>query len=119
MNQINEKINTEEIKKSCRELNPNELVSLLQSSPVRFMSWGASAFTIDNRQCTKMFRMKVNARHHKGHVYIFLNGLDLFDVYLTTLKGRVINKTPEEGLYFDQLVEWIDNKIEKIPEYKF
>ena len=46
---------------------------------------------------------------------IFVNGLDLFDVYLTTLQGTIKDKI--EGLYFDQLVEWIDEKIEKIPAY--
>lgn len=119
MNAINEKINTNAITAICRELNPNELMSLLQSNQSIFWSWGASAFTIDNSKETKMFRMKVNGHHHKGHVYIFVNGMDLFDVYLTTLKGRIINKSPEMGLYFDQLVEWIDEKIEKISEYEF
>lgn len=118
MNQINEQINTEEIKKQSRPFNPKELLQVLSSNQPIFWSWGASAFTIDVEKDTKMFRMKVNGHHHKGHVYIFLNGGDMFDVYLTTLKGRIKDRTPEMGLFFDQLVEWIDNKIERIPEYE-
>jgi len=118
MNTIGEKINTEEIKKSCRVLNPKELLALLQSNQSIFWSWGAHAFTIDTNRGTKMLRFKVKGHHHRGHVYIFLNGADLFDVYLTTTQGKIVNKTPDMGLFFDQLVDWIDNKIEKIPEYK-
>jgi hypothetical protein len=53
-----------------------------------------------------------------GHVYIALNGMDLYDVYLTSNRGTIKQRTPEMGLYFDQLVEWIDDKVERIPEYK-
>jgi hypothetical protein len=61
--------------------------------------------------------MYVRGHHHKGHVYIFLNGLDLFDVYLTNSKGIIKDRTDEQGIYNDQLVEWIDEKIERIPDY--
>jgi len=83
-----------------------------------FASWGAHAFTVDKTKNTRMFRMKVNGHHHKGHVYIFVNGMDLFDVYLTTIRGKIVLKSGAQGLYFDQLVEWIDNKIERIAAYK-
>jgi hypothetical protein len=49
-------------------------------------------------------------------VYIVLNGLDLFDVYLTTLQNGI--KLEGKDLYFDQLVKWIDEKVEKIAAYK-
>lgn len=118
MNSINDTINFDEIIKSCRSLNPEELMYLLRADFWKFASWGGHAFTVDNKSNPKMFRMAVNGRHHKGHVYIFVNGLDLFDVYLTTLKGKIVDKTSEQGLYFDQLVEWIDKKIEYIPAYR-
>jgi len=62
--------------------------------------------------------MTVSGHHHKGHVYIFVNGMDLFDVYLTTNRGTIVHKSGDMGLYFDQLVEWIDEKVERIPEYR-
>jgi len=119
MNNVGEKINVEEIVKSCREMNLQELISLLKSDIIVFFSWGAERFTVDNQKRPRMFRMKVNGHHHKGHVYIFVNGLDLFEVYLITLQGIIKMKTEGEGLYFDQLVKWIDDRIERIPEYKY
>ena len=71
---------------------------------------------INFQEITKGCRdLNVQGHHHKGHVYIFVNGSDLFDVYLTTTQGTI--KMKIEGLYFDQLVEWIDEKVEKIPDY--
>ena len=116
MNAVGEKIDVQAITKGCRNLDPKELMYLLKSDIMKFWSWGSHAFIIDNRKNIRMFRMSVSGHHHKGHVYIFVNGLDLFDVYLTSSQGTIKDKT-EEGLYFDQLVDWIDNKIERIPEY--
>jgi hypothetical protein len=118
MNTIGEIINTEEKTKSCREFNLNELLQLLQTNQYIFWSWGAYAFRVNSKKNPKFFRMRVKGHHHKGHVYIFLNGMDMFDVYLTTIKGKIVDKTPEMGIFFDQLVEWIDNKIEKVEEYQ-
>lgn len=115
MNQINEEINIKEA--SCREMYIPDLMALLRSSGCVMMSWGSHNFTIDKKNDTRMFRMNVQGHHHKGHVYIFLNGLDLFDVYLTSNRGTIKDRTDEQGLYFDQLVEWIDEKVERIPEY--
>lgn len=103
---IGEKIEVRKV--VCRELNVNELMSLLRSNITVFWSWGSHAyFNLMN----KGFRMAVNGRHHKGHVYIVLNGMDLFDVYYTTLKGTI--KDIQTDIYFDTLVECIDTKIEK------
>lgn len=104
-------------KAMCREIYIPDLMSLLRSSGPIFMSWGACDFTVDNKNSPKVFRMRVSGHHHKGFVYIFLNGMDLFDVYLTTSKNIIKERTEEEGLYFDQLVEWIDDRIEKISSY--
>lgn len=117
MNNVGEKINIDEIVKSCRELDPQELLALLKQDIMMFFSWGAHDFTIDSSKRPRMFRMTVQGHHHKGHVYIFVNGLDLFDVYLTTSQGTIVQKTNDMGLYFDQLVDWIDKKVERIPEY--
>ena len=115
MNQINEEINIK--KASCREMYMPDLMALLRSSGAIMMSWGCHNFTVDKKNGTRMFRMNVQGHHHKGHVYIFLNFMDLFDVYLTTNRGTIKDRTDEQGLYFDQLVDWIDEKVERIPEY--
>jgi hypothetical protein len=115
MNKIGEKIQIENITKHCRYLDVKELLALLKFDLMKFWSWGANNFTVDKKEGTKMFRMTVNGHHHKGHVYIFVNGADLFDVYLTTNRGTI--KQIGEGLYFDMLVDWIDEKIERVDEY--
>ena len=117
MNQLNDTINFEAITKGCRNLDPNELISLLRSDFRKFICWGAEGFTVDNKKNCKMFKMTVSGMLHKGYVFIFVNGMDLFDVYLTTKKG-VITKI-QKDLYFDMLVDWIDDNIEKIAEYKY
>ena len=115
MNNVDEQINIE--KAACRNINPQELLQLLRADFWLFASWGATAFIVDSKNDTKMLRFKSNGYKHKGHVYIFLNGSDLFDVYLTTIKGKIIDKTDEMGIYNDMLVDWIDERIEKQPEY--
>lgn len=117
MNTIGEKINVQEITKGCRELNVKELMQLFRSNILVFWSWGCHGFLVDNKKNVKMFRMTVNGHHHKGHVYVVVNGLDLYDVYLTKKDGTITQTSGDMGLYFDQLVEWIDGKIEMIPEY--
>jgi hypothetical protein len=115
MNQIGEQI---EIKKMvCREFDVNELMSLLKSKIFVFFSWGCERFTVDKTKGTKMLCFKVNGYKHTGFVYIFLNFLDLFDVVLTDKSGKIVDRTDEMGLYFDQLVDWIDDKVERQPEY--
>jgi hypothetical protein len=115
MNEIGETISIETKVKSCRDLNVQELMQLLKMNISIFWSWGAHNFIVDNKKRTRMFRMNVSGHHFKGHVYIFVNGSDLFDVYLTTPQGIIKDKI--EGLYFDDLVDWIDTKVEKISAY--
>lgn len=117
MNQVGEQINVSEITKSCRNLDPNEMVQILHTQTQKFICWGAKRYTIDNNKNCKMFRMSVTGMKHKGYVYIFVNGLDLFDVYYCTAANTI--KKIDEGLYNDMLVDAIDNTIEKIPAYKY
>ena len=115
MNKAGEVLNYKEA--SCREMYLPDLMMLLKSAGMVFLSWGARDFTVDNKKEPRMFRMRVSGIHHKGYVYIFLNGMDLFDVYLTTSKDVIKERTPEMGIYADQLIEWIDDRIERIKEY--
>ena len=65
-------------------------------------------------------KFKVNGHHHKGHVLIVLNGVDTYDVYICSIRaGKINTKYKIEGLYFDQIGNWIDENVEKIEEYNY
>lgn len=98
--------------KNKREMIASETLQLLQSYGFKFFSWGAHAFT---RIGKKALRFKVNGHHHKGHVYISVNGSDLYDVHIATLQGTILKEIND--LYFDMLFDAIDKEIEYIPEY--
>jgi hypothetical protein len=106
-------INIEEITKTTREFNCNEILDYFRMHTYLFWSWGATNFS---NYKDKAFKFKVNGHYHKGCVYIVLNGLDLFDVYLTSTKG-VIKETIND-VYIDQLFNLLDERIEKLPQYK-
>ena len=108
------KINTSELGKSMRTQNVTETLNLIKRGGAKFWSWGGHAWTnFDN----KFLRFKVSGRLHSGHVYLSVNGLDLYNIYLTTTRGTLIKTI--EGIYFDDLVDVIDNNIEKVSEYRF
>ena len=112
MNTKGEKIDYTEKIKSCRVFDPKEtLAQLRYFAPMKFMCWGATKFTVDNQRKPRMLRFYVTGMKHTGHVYIFLNGADLYDVYITTSQGTI--KEIGTDLYFDQITEWIDNRVEK------
>jgi len=120
MNEIGEKINFEEITKSCRVMNPQETLAQLKGNNVqKYICWGATAFTVDNRRNPKMLRFYVTGMKHTGHVYIFVNGLDLYDIYLTKKDGTIVEKSGDMGLYFDDITDWIDDRSEKQENYRF
>jgi hypothetical protein len=75
-------------------------------------SWGASAWTKANDYC---LRFKVNGHHHKGHVYLAVNAMDLFDIYLTSNQGTI--KKIFTDVYLEELVDTIDVAVEKIAAY--
>ena len=56
----------------------------------------------------KVLRFKVNGHHHKGHVYVAVNGSDLYDVYLTTTRGNIVKEIkdifPNKMLFEDILI---------------
>ena len=113
MNNIGEKINLSELVKTSRFLDLNELMTLLKTSMgvSVYWSWGPSNFLINDKRNPRFFRMNVRGYQHTGRVYIVVNGMDLFDVYLTT--SRDVIKDVIMGVYFDELVNEMDKKIER------
>jgi hypothetical protein len=57
----------------------------------------------------------VQGHHHKGHVYLVVNGSDLFDAYLTTSKGTI--KSIEKDIHIEDFIDRLDVKIERIDNY--
>jgi hypothetical protein len=95
-----------------REFDPKETMLVLKSDLLKYWSWGVSKVT---NYMKKGLMLKVNGNHHKGLVFITLSWMDTYTVYIMNNVGRVLDKY--EDVYFDDLVEIIDNRIERIPEY--
>lgn len=112
MNQLGETINVEEFKKG-RQLDCKDLMKYFSAHNYKFWSWGARGFiNIFNYG----LKFRVAGHHHKGHVYIALNGADLFDVYLTSIQGKIQHIMND--VYIEDLFTQMDDRIERIPEYK-
>ena len=107
-----EKINLPQFSKTVREQNVNETRQLLGLGGAKFWSWGAHAFVNFGN---KFLKFKVNGNLHKGHVYICVNGSDLYDVYLTSTQGNI--KKEIKDIFFEDLVDRIDEAVEKIDKY--
>jgi hypothetical protein len=91
------------------------IYTILKSQKTIMWSWGFNtpAALADN----KGLAFKVNGFIHKGWVKVIYNeGNDLFNIVLINRKRTVVREI--EGIYFDQLVEVIDNAIEKTNDYK-
>jgi len=96
---------------------------------IRVMSWGQHALQAVTQKDLESLgitnglgglKFKVKGHHHKGHVLVVLNGVDLYDVYICSIqKGEMIIKETEVDLYCDQIGYYIDEKVEKIKEYSF
>jgi hypothetical protein len=104
-----------EIKKLVkRNFNPYETMGVLKHSStiVKFLCWGATGF-VNFEDHALVF--KVRAHRHKGYVCITLDWNDTYIVTLLSTHGNVVKTLTE--VYFDELVERIDDTIEKIPAY--
>ena len=107
-----EKINLVEIANNSRQLDVNELRNLLTHNKPIFWSWGVEKFI---NYGNKILKFKTNGHHHKGNVYISVNGSDLFNVVLTSIQNNI--KEELTDIYFEDLVNILDIKIERIKEY--
>jgi hypothetical protein len=102
-----------------RDFNPDGTLSVLKSNMSIFWSWGVSKlFRVQNKEERYVgLLLKVSGHHHKGWVLITLSWDDTYTVHIINNVGRVLDTF--ETVYFDDLVEVIDNRIEKIEDYKF
>ena len=91
----------------------NYIYSILRSQLMVMYSWGFNSPT----PLTNGLQFKVEGFIHKGYVSVIYNeGKDLFDISLFNCQMVIIKKI--EGIYFDQLVEVIDNEVEKVNDYE-
>lgn len=98
----------------CRDVDANYILKILRNNMSIYFSWGTNnLIDLDG----KGLRFTVSGNHHKGHVYVVLNGGDLFDIYYTSNRGTI--KDIHKDIFFDQLTEIIDNKIERIADYNY
>jgi len=107
----------DEILLKCKELlkmkfDVRETLEVLTYDISKFWSWGSKQLcNIDN----KGLIFKVNGHHHKGWVLITLDWTDTYTVHIISNSGVVLDTY--EMVYFDDLFNRIDVRIEKIPEY--
>jgi len=89
------------------------IYSILKRELCIIWSWGIHSFkAIDNG-----LMFKVEGFKHKGYVTVTYNeGADLFEVAILTSKMETKNLVT--GIYYDQLVEIIDNEVEKVSDYE-
>ena len=95
-----------------REFNVNETLRLLKMYGFKFLSWGVSKKISFDEKC---LCLKVSGRHHKGWVVITLDWLDTYIVNIVSNKGEILDTY--EMVYFDELFDTIDKRIEYIKEY--
>ncbi len=102
----------EKNRESFREFDSaSELVRHWSRNPIVW-SWGAHAYKLFEH---KFLRFTVNGHLHKGHVYLMVNGSDLFDVFLTSSQGNIKKKISD--VYLEDITETIDIAVEKIDKY--
>ena len=111
---IGTKIDIDKISEKCREMNIQEIHSVVAGSGMtRAWSWGfRNPVEMKPDYC---YRFTVSGHHHKGHVYIFLNFLDLFDIYYTSNQGTI--KKIKTNIFIDELIETLDKDIERIDTF--
>ncbi len=88
------------------------IYTILLSQPTIIMSWGFHDLKIIQRGLS----FHVNGFKHKGKVSIKYNdGQDLFDIFLIDINGETVDTI--NMVYFDQLVEIINERVEKTEDY--
>lgn len=108
--------------KNINEINRNnysrfeDMTALVKGlmKNAKVWSWGARGWTSIEG---KILKFRVSGHLFKGAVYVGVNGKDLFDIYLTNLRGDI--KQEINDVYIDELIDTIDEKVERISDYKW
>ena len=116
--EVGEKIKMESLQKNLFMDAKETMSQLYAGGKMKVWSWGLHnviSFINDKKECYAI-KFTVQGRKFKGHIYIVLNGSDLYDIYYCSTHGNI--KMIDNDVYCDMLTEIIDNKVEKIPLYK-
>lgn len=82
------------------------------------MSWGVEMITlIQEGGEDRAMAFNVNGNHFKGTIILSVNGADLYEIRFMQ-GGEIINDMTLEDVYVDEVIDLIDERIEKIPSYK-
>ena len=93
---------------------PNTILSQLKTlGGIKMMCWGAHNFVGCGKE--RFLRITVSGMKFQGYVKITLNGLDYYDISFIKKNGEV--KKEVENISFDEMVDVIDNYIEKTDAY--
>lgn len=89
------------------------ILSILRTNLMVVFSWGFH----DPVALEDGLEFKVNGYKHQGLVRVkYIDWLDLFEVTLLNADGSVKEQAKE--VYFDALVETIDDMVEMVPNYR-
>ena len=103
-----------------RPFNHLETMKVLKHNYMaRMASWGARAFGVtgmDEYNEVKTLFFTVSGHHHKGHVVITLGWNDTYTVRIVKTNWTLVDTYTD--VYFDELVELIDKRVERIEAYK-
>jgi hypothetical protein len=106
---VGEKIDCSTFLKGYRPFEDMQgLVNAMRKNTIVWC-WAADKFTKMNDFC---LRFAVNGHLHKGHVYVVVNSADLFDLFITSNRGKI--KTIINDVYLGDLIDTIDNNVETV-----
>ena len=88
-----------------------EFVNAIRGT-LKVITWGAHNWIKIDKYT---LRFTVQAHRHTGHIYVVVNGLDYFDIYLTTNRGNIVEIINDIDI--SSFINVIDEKIERIPKY--
>ena len=90
------------------------IMSIFSSQPNVVMSWGVSKFGA--LLCDTGIIFHVQGYKFNGWVKIvYEEGADLFNIFYIDNKG--VTQKIQKGIYFDELVNTIDEEVEKTKNY--
>jgi len=104
--------------KEKRDYNTQDGLDVLYYGGAVMMSWGIENITAlkASNRCRGM-SFRVNGAKFSGTVVLSVNGADLYDVDFYTDGGEVAKQITD--VYVMDLIDTIDEFVEKQPEYKF
>lgn len=115
MTKISKIFQDECLKLAQRDFDLQETLKLLiLTNPTKYFTWGVERkIGIHN----KLLLLKVNGHHHQGWVLIRLSWNDTYSFYLFDDIREI--KYQQHEVYFDELQDAIDLKVEYINNYEF